>query len=286
MAVSFPAGAVVGAALAIMLVRAQGWQSVFMAGGMLSLAAILVMIAVLPESVDFLLARRPANALARINRILGRLNSAPLEQLPPLANDQVHAFSFRNLLQARLRQSLFYVGAIMFLTMFSFYFILNWAPKLLVDQGQSMHTGISVGMLMNLGGMIGGVVVGITLRFVPLRWVLPAVLGLMAAGVSVYGMISQQPRAVVVLALALGVLMYGSMVVTYTLMLTRFPVGVRATCVGLVGTAGRLGSVLGPYIGGVLLADGRAVPLVCLILATPALMAALLAAWRESGRTQ
>jgi MFS family permease len=112
------------------------------------------------------------------------------------------------------------------------------------------------------------------------------VLGLMAAGVSVYGMISQQPRAVVVLALALGVLMYGSMVVTYTLMLTRFPASVRATCVGLVGTAGRVGSVLGPYTGGVLLAGGRAVPLVCLILATPALMAALLAAWRESGRTQ
>ena len=277
MAVSFPAGAVIGGALSIILVRDHGWQAVFVAGGVLTAAAIPVVWLLIPESIDFLIARRPPSALARINRVLARLRLAALAALPPLPGVLPPSLELRQFFRPPLARQLVHVGVIMLLTMLSFYFILNWAPKLLIDGGLSANTGISVGMLMNVGGMLGGVVVGVLLRYCALRWVLPTVLTCMAVGIACYGALSQYAVLVAGVAFILGFLMFGAQVVIYTLMLTSFPASVRATCIGISSTVGRVGSVLGPYLGGLMLARGSTVPVICVILAVPALLAALLA---------
>ena len=51
-----------------------------------------------------------------------------------------------------------------FLTMLSFYFLLNWTPKVLVNQGFSLRVGISGSVLMNLGGVAGGLLLGLATR--------------------------------------------------------------------------------------------------------------------------
>lgn len=61
-----------------------------------------------------------------------------------------------------------------FLTMLSLYFLLNWTPKVLVDQGFSLRFGISGSMLMNLGGVAGGLLLGLaTRRFGPRARAIP-----------------------------------------------------------------------------------------------------------------
>jgi hypothetical protein len=56
-----------------------------------------------------------------------------------------------------------------FLTMLSFYFLLNWTPKVLVNQGFSLRVGISGSLLMNLGGVAGGLLFGLATRRFGLR---------------------------------------------------------------------------------------------------------------------
>ena len=47
-----------------------------------------------------------------------------------------------------------------FLTMFGFYFVTSWTPKLLVEAGLSANQGITGGMLLNLGGIFGSLLFG------------------------------------------------------------------------------------------------------------------------------
>src|SRR3546814_2364625 len=72
------------------LLAATGdWRSVFMLGAVATTVMIPLVAAFLPESIDSLIARRPANALSGINRTLGRLGHAPVDALPPPPSEVV-----------------------------------------------------------------------------------------------------------------------------------------------------------------------------------------------------
>ena len=65
------------------MIGSFGWRSVFLFGGVSTLLAIPWCWASLPESLDFLLTRRPAGALERVNVLARRLGHPPLAVLPP-----------------------------------------------------------------------------------------------------------------------------------------------------------------------------------------------------------
>ena len=87
MVTGYSIGAVIGGSIAAYLIVSFGWRSVFIFGGACSAVLIPFCIFYLPESIDFILTARPANALARINAILRRLNLSELSALPPRVAD-------------------------------------------------------------------------------------------------------------------------------------------------------------------------------------------------------
>src|SRR3546814_18715032 len=66
-----------------------GWLSGFMLVAAATTFIIPLVAAFLSESIDALIARRPANALSGINRTLGRLGHAPVDALPPPPSEVV-----------------------------------------------------------------------------------------------------------------------------------------------------------------------------------------------------
>src|SRR5690606_21591894 len=82
MAIGYPAGAVVGGIAAAWLVSITGdWRSIFWLGFAVT-ALTLPLLFVMPESLEFLLTKRPTNALDQLNRLLPRLDMARLAQMP------------------------------------------------------------------------------------------------------------------------------------------------------------------------------------------------------------
>src|SRR5438270_7771622 len=63
----YPVGATLGGALTALAIPRFGWRSAFAIGGVMTLALLVVAWRALPESLDFLLARRPPGALGRLN---------------------------------------------------------------------------------------------------------------------------------------------------------------------------------------------------------------------------
>ena len=66
----YPLGAMMTSVVAGYVMPEHGWQGMFMFGGVVTLVMALVAVLFLPESLKYLLERRPADALQRINRIL------------------------------------------------------------------------------------------------------------------------------------------------------------------------------------------------------------------------
>jgi MFS family permease len=272
-AVGFPIGAAFGATVAAGLMDLYGWRSVYLAGALASVALLIVCVWLLPESLDFMIQRRPPGAVARVNAILARIGVPVIAALPLPGGS--HASRIRDLFHSPLLGRLLPICLSYFFFMFSFYFMLSWFPKMLIDSGYDRATALSMAFLLNLAGIVGALSIGGISGRSSLQKVSMAVLLLLAIAIGLFGLVARGSLLQIrVLIVPMGFLMYAAMVVCYSTMASTFPAAVRVSGVGLTLSAGRLGSVLGPYLAGTLFTIGMARPLVCLLLGLPCAVAA------------
>lgn len=250
-------GATLGGLLAVWLLGHWGWRSVFLFGGIVTVSVIPLVLLWLPESLDFLLARRPANALARINRLATRLGHPALAQLPDQQlRDKHMPNGFRQLLTPAMRRTTLVIWLLFFLVMFGFYFVMSWTPKLLVAAGLSAQQGITGGVLLSVGGILGAALIG----GLSSRWPLTRVLSIFMLVTAALLMLFVANGATVATALALGLLIglfsNGCVAGLYALSPVVYDASVRATGVGWGIGIGRIGAILSPTVAGVLLDGG------------------------------
>ena len=250
-------GATLGGLLAVWLLGHWGWRSVFLFGGIVTVLVIPLVLLWLPESLDFLLARRPANALARVNRLADKLGQPALSQLPPPAQSVPGAaIGFRQLLTPAMRRTTLVIWLLFFLVMFGFYFVMSWTPKLLVAAGLSAQQGITGGVLLSVGGILGAALIG----GLSSRWPLSRVLAmfmLVTAGLLVLFVASgSSVTAALALGLLIGLFANGCVAGLYALSPVIYDASVRATGVGWGIGIGRIGAILSPTVAGVLLDGG------------------------------
>lgn len=276
--IGYPIGATLGGMVAVWLIGAYGWQSVFLFGGLSSALLIPLVFFVLPESLDYLISRRPARALERVNAVLRRLRIDAVAQLPA-ADPAAASAKSRSLLMvfspAYVRGTVV-ICACYFSLMTSFYFILSWTPKVLVDLGLSEALGISGAVLINVGGIMGGLLLGSLaarwdVRFLTAFFML-ASFGMMV----VFGMLPPVANLLMIGAVVLGLFIMAAMAGLYALVPLIFPANIRNTGTGLAIGIGRLGATVGPYVAGILIAAGWQRAEYYLVLGIPFIAAAVL----------
>ncbi len=283
---AYPVGTILGGMVAIGVLDEFGWRGIFWVGGLLS--AILFPIAYLwlPESLDFLLARQPKGALQTTNRMLRRLHLPPLDALPPIAtkaNDGMA--SLREIAAPEHRLEVVRLCVAQALNMFSFYFIINWATKWVTELGLSTAAGISYSIYVSIGGIVGGLVAGWIAGQVGVKRLTFLTLCGMAAMIVTFGLLPASLPLLIINAVLLGAMLFGSACGCWLSIAYAFPPQLRATGLGLGTTIGRIGSIFGPLTAGYLLADGFAKPVICVMLAVPAVMAALIFSTARIART-
>ena len=154
-ATGYSIGATVGGALTAYAIPHYGWRSAFVIGGTMSLLLLPVAWRKLPESLDFLLTRRPAAALQRVNALLEAMRQPAVAALPERSVAHAAAAPVRTQLGLLMTPSTLLVWAAFFCTMAGFYFIVSWTPRLLHAAGLSASQGLTGGVLLNLGGIAG-----------------------------------------------------------------------------------------------------------------------------------
>ena len=162
-----------------------------------------------------------------------------------------------------------------FMNLLVMYFLVNWLPSLLRGAGLSLTVAILSSTLLNLGGAVGAAVLGRFLdRYNPYR-ILGSVYA--SAALSIIVLAASGASAVLLLTAAslAGVGIVGSQIGLNAVCARLYPGEIRATGVGWALGIGRVGSILGPLLGGVLLDWGFEAHAILLTAALPASFAAL-----------
>lgn len=276
MTAGYPLGAVfTGLALAPLLPH-YGWHMMLIGAGLISLVALPVVWAFLPESIDFLVRRQPKNALARVNSVLGRLKMAPISELPPAASRSA-GFAIGEVFRGeRLRATIaLWIG--IFAGFMSLYFVISWITKLAAGAGLSVENAIYVGAIMNFGAFLGTVLMGKLSGIFPQSRVGATFLVIAAIMLVIFGTVKMPLPVILGNAFVMGVAIYGGFNAFYGLAASLYPAAVRSTGIGWAMGVGRFGAVVGPMLGGVLLGAGASLATVMVVFAVPLVIAAVAA---------
>ena len=274
MAIGYPVGAVLGGIVVSHLLKGQTWRSVFYFGSICTVVFIPLVYAFVPESVHWLARKQPAGALDKINRILKRMRHPTVSSLPTISDD-VRKRSAADLFAPGLIATTILVAIAYFFHVTTFYFVLKWVPKIVVNMGFPASSAAGVLVWANVGGAIGGAVLGLlTLRFNVKALTIGAMV-LSTVAVTFFG---RSPPDLQKLALACAIAGFftnGAIVGMYAIFAQVFPTHVRAGGTGFGIGVGRGGSVLAPIIAGFLFNAGQPVPQVAMIMAVGSLCAAI-----------
>jgi MFS transporter, AAHS family, 4-hydroxybenzoate transporter len=253
----FSLGSILGGGLTAALVSRFGWRPVFLAGGALPLLLVPILIAMLPESLPFLVAKEAKRE--QILRLLRRID--PTFSAPPDVRFVTAEPSATGMPVAQLFHSGRAVGTLLlwlvfFLNLLVFFFLQNWLPTVLADSGLATETAILVSTLISVGGIAAGVLSGPLMdRFGPY----PVLAVLYLCGTVFVALIGRTPTslpAIIAITLGAGFSVSGGQKSVNALAVIFYPTAVRSTGVGWALGVGRIGSIIGPLLGGWLMARG------------------------------
>lgn len=270
----YPIGAVLSGMVAAQLIPAYGWRAMFSTAGVATLLTLPIIYFFLSESLDFLLKSQPARALEQANQLRQRMGHEPLTTLPPMPPTVTRA-AVGELFAGGRQQATVLLWTALFLSFATLYFLTMWIPKLASSAGLPMHLAIYAGTVFNLGAFFGIVTQGYLSARLGLQRVICGFLIVTTLLMVAFGLV-EAPMFRLVLFGLIGFGIQGGFVGMYSLAARLYPTRIRATGVGWAVGAGRIGAVVGPMVGGLLIAAGWSLPANFMVFALPALLAGLI----------
>jgi MFS transporter, AAHS family, 3-hydroxyphenylpropionic acid transporter len=216
-----------------MLIAPVHWRYLFIVGGACPAIVAPIMAFYLRESPAFELAREAVTA-----------TSAPAQGFLTV------------LTEGRARNTLL-LWAGFLLSLLTLYLLLNWLPTLLLGYGLSKPEASVAQIAFNLGGAIAALGMGRLLDSSYRRGSTAVVFASLPALLACLALAPKEPRVIVFMVLVLGIVVLASQSVMYTMAPACYPTRIRGVGVGTAVAIGRIGSVLGPAIAGVLVAQGQ-----------------------------
>ncbi len=250
--VCVPLGATIAGLLGIRLLPIVGWRMLFLAGGIVPLAATVVLWRLLPESPRFL-ARDPSR-WPELIRLLARMGHHidPRATFIDSAERGVKRASIRALFAPDFRVDTIALWAAFFCCLLAVYSGFSWLTTLLSGSGftpSAANTGITA---FNLGGVVGALVGGIAIARVGSLRSMLSMAGVAIAAALLLSRVPLSPSAGLVIIgwlTLLGAMINGVQTTMYALAAHVYPGPVRATGVGTAVAFGRIGAILSGYAG-------------------------------------
>jgi MFS transporter, AAHS family, 4-hydroxybenzoate transporter len=273
MFVGFSVGAALGGLLAAALIPVFGWSSVFLIGGIAPLVFAPVLAKLLPESIRFLAltGRNDARVAELLKKIAPSSNFATgtrfsvhepkLEGLPV-----VHLFA-----DGRASTTILF-WIVFFMSLLDLYLLSNWLPTVLNDLGASIGVAAAVGAMLQVGGVVGTFALGKIIDRFSFRALAVTYL-LASVAVIAIGFTGHSIPLVTIAIFCAGFTIVGGQIAANALTATYYPTMMRSTGVGWALGIGRVGSIVGPLIGGVMLTRHMGAEALFTAAAVPALIA-------------
>ncbi|WP_414441545.1 MFS transporter [Burkholderia sp. 22PA0106] len=252
----FTAGAVLGGLVSGWLIPLAGWRAVFLAGGAVSLAIGMLMAMWLPESVQFMVlrGRRPEQVARLVARIVGGAAVAPgLASggvLPGTRAAKPSGAPVAELFRGGRAGITLLLWGLNFANLLNLFFLSNWLPTIIVDLGHTRGVAIAVGTLLQVGGTLGTVGMGLLIDRAGYARVLVPAFVVAAATIVSIGLPGLPLVPLLAVVTVSGLCIVGGQPAINALTASVYPTHIRATGIGWGLGIGRAGSILGPMAAG------------------------------------
>jgi len=242
----FTGGAIAGGIASALLIPIAGWRAVFILGGIVPLVIALAMVALLPESLHFTIARRrfTPRATALLARIAPEASAWELATASPPAP----AASWRSLFDDGRTRATLVLWIVSFANMLDLFFLANWLPTLAVRMGLTGNFAVLLGTMLQLGGIAGALVMGPLIDRYGFRGVMLAAFSIACAAVALLGQPGLPFGAMIVVVVLAGIGVAGAQPAINAFAAALYPPALRGAGVGWTLGVGRLGAITGPLI--------------------------------------
>ncbi len=291
----FAIGAAIGAEISARLIPAYGWPSVLIVGGIVPLVMALVILATLPESIRFLVLHAPASPqIAReLRRIDPRWKFAGDVRFNT-SEKRATSRPVRELFAEGRALATLLLWLVFTMNILEVIFLTNWSPTILRAAGVPLDRALHSSSIMQVGALLGALAMARAMdKWGPARALVPAHL-LGVFGVGLFGFSIGHGALIYVIAAVMGAGVLGSQTGMNGFAPIMYPTAIRATGISSALGIGRFGTILGPILGGIMVARGLSAETIFLLGAIPPVIATagIFALWRircraaESGAEQ
>lgn len=274
-------GAMLVGPVANVILPTQGWEMLFIYGGLFTLIMTLIIYLYLPESVELIAAGsdNKEQRLQQINDILHKIKCQPIAKLPSSPQLAPKA-SVKQLFVDDLNILTLGIWTIYFSGFLSLYFLMAWIPTLFVNSGFDISSGISALTLYNLGAVLGIFIIGLISTKIKLAKPISAYF----IGSAVFLMLLSffEPKSILwlnILIFIIGLLLQGGFTAMYALAARVYPTTVRATGIGWAAGLGRIGAIISPILAGYLVASHWSMYELFMLFSIPLIIAGVIVFW-------
>ena len=244
----FAVGGILAAGLAIPVLPQMGWRTMYFIGAAPLVIVVLPALKYLPESLEYLVAKGKHTTAAALADRLG-------VALPPEPTSEVERQSGPQRLFTpgfRLATILFWTAT--FCALLLVYGLNTWLPQLMREAGYPLGSALSFLLVFNLGSIIGSLIAGPIADRIGSKPVIAVSFGL-AAVCAVWLSFSPSVIPLYILLAVGGHGAIGTQNLINPFVTGYYPAAVRSTGIGWSLGIGRLGAILGPLVGGWILAS-------------------------------
>ncbi|WP_343584210.1 MFS transporter [Herbaspirillum sp.] len=272
----FTVGAAAGGFVSAALIPAYGWHSVFWVGGAVPLLLGIAMLFWLPESIQFLvLRRRPQAKAARWLRKLDPSIAVDASTRIVVKEAKADGMPVAELFREGRTGITLLLWLISFMNLINLYFLSNWLPTLIHDAGYPTGMAVLIGTSLQVGGVVGTLTLGWFINRYGFTKVLGCCFVAACVAIALIGKVAAVPAFLFIAVVVAGFCIVGGQPAVNALAGTYYPTALRSTGIGWALGIGRIGSVVGPVIGGQLIAMQWSNASLFVAAAVPALISAL-----------
>jgi AAHS family 4-hydroxybenzoate transporter-like MFS transporter len=251
--VAFTGGAAISGLVSTLLIPTFGWRSMFYFGGATPLVIGLLMLAWLPESLQFLALSGRSREIAKWLQRIDPLTSRGTNNVYMVDEQNRKGVPVLHLFREGRALGTVLLWIINFMNLLNLYFLSNWLATVFSDAGYSGPAALLIPTTLQVGGTLG--TFGLA-WFISKSDFIPVLTTCFALACISIGLIGQPGLSVAVLFVAVfvaGWCVVGGQPAVNTLAATFYPTALRSSGIGWGLGVGRIGAIIGPVLAGELL---------------------------------
>lgn len=268
----YAVGGMVAAGIGIFMLPRFGWHAMFFAAAA-PLVLLPLLLRALPESVGFLIrSGREEQARAVLTRLVP--SNAPTTGKLVYQNAGSTSASVAELFRHNRTLGTLAMWLCFFCCLLMVYALGSWLPQLMRSAGYSLGSSLSFLLALNFGGMLGAICGGRIADRFGLPRVVIAYFALGALCIALLGMNPAMPVLYLLIFIA-GAGTTGTQILLYASVAEFYNLSVRSTGLGWASGMGRVGAIVGPMLGGLLMAAKLPMAMNFVAFAIPGVIAVL-----------